>query len=65
MCASFAKNGAKCPAGMPRARDSTGSMRSPTPSSVLKYVTIAARIRSCPSGHWLRPRSGVPATTSG
>ena len=64
MCASLAKNGAKCSAGMPRAGPH-GSMRSPTPSSVLKYVTIAARIRSCPSGHWLRPRSGMPATTSG
>jgi len=28
-------------------------------------VTIAARMRACPSGHWFRPRRGVPATTSG
>ena len=63
--ASLTKNGAKKSVGSSSERASTGRIRSPSASIVLKYATIIARMPSWPAGHWLRPRNGVPATTSG
>ena len=40
-------------------------MRSHIAPSASKYAIMSARNPGSPEGHWLRPRNGLPAITSG
>ncbi len=64
-CASSAKYGAKKSARIPSATAKGGSIRSHIAPSASKYAIMSPRMPGSSGGHWLRPRKGLPATTSG